>query len=61
MKTSGRVYSDKYQYLMSRIDILSQMTRASEKNAIDANWWDAGSIDYVSKLVDKAIFELEGS
>ena len=61
MKTSGRIYHDKFQHLVDRIRDLEQSVRSSEKNAIDANWMDAGSIDYISKLVDKAIAELEGS
>ena len=61
MKTSGRIYYDKFQYLVSRIGDLEQRVRSSQKDAIDANWMDAGSIAYVAKLVDKAISELEGS
>ena len=60
MKTSGRIYYDKFQYLVSRIGDLEQRVRSSQKDAIDANWMDAGSIAYVAKLVDKAISELDG-
>ena len=60
MKTSGRIYYDKFQYLVDRIRDLDQKVRSSQKNAIDANWMDAGSIDYISKLIDKAIIELDG-
>ena len=60
MKTSGRIYYDKFQHLVTRIGDLEQSVRSSEKNAIDANWMDAGSIDYISRLVEKAISELEG-
>ena len=60
MKTSGRIYHDKFQYLVDRIRDLDQKVRSSQKNAIDANWMDAGSIDYISKLIDKAIIELDG-
>ena len=60
MKTSGRIYYDKFQYLVSRIGDLEQRVRSSQKDAIDANWMDAGSIAYVAKLVDKAIIELDG-
>ena len=60
MKTSGRLYYDKFQHLVSRIGTLDEKVRSSEKNAIDANWMDAGSIDYISKLVEKAIAELDG-
>lgn len=61
MKTSGRIYYDKFQYLVTRIGDLEQSVRSSQKNAIDANWMDAGAIDYVVKLIDKAIAEFEGS
>ena len=61
MQTSGRIYYDKFQHLVNRIGTLDEKVRSSEKNAIDAIWMDAGSIDYISKLVDKAIAELEGS
>ena len=61
MQTSGRIYYDKFQRLVQRIGTLDEKVRSSQKNAIDANWMGAGSIDYISKLVDKAIAELEGS
>ena len=60
MKTSGRIYYDKFRHLVTRIGDLERKVRSSEKNAIDANWMDAGSIDYISKLVEKAIAELDG-
>ena len=60
MKTSGRIYYDKFQHLVTRIGDLEQSVRSSQKNAIDANWMDAGSIDYILRLVEKAISELEG-
>jgi hypothetical protein len=60
MKTSGRLYYDKFQHLVSCIGTLDEKVRSSEKNAIDANWMDAGSIDYISRLVEKAIAELDG-
>lgn len=60
MQTSGRLYYDKFRNLVNRIGTLNEKVRASEKNAIDANWIDAGSIDYISRLVEKAIAELEG-
>ena len=60
MKTSGRIYYEKFQHLVDRIRDLDQKVRSSQKNAIDANWMDAGSIDYISKLIDKAIIELDG-
>ena len=60
MKTSGRIYYDKFQQLVTRIGDLDQKVRSSQKDAIDANWLDAGSIDYVSRLIDKAIIELDG-
>ena len=61
MKTSGRIYYDKFQHLISRIGDLDQKVRSSQKDAIDANWMDAGSIDYVARLIDKALAELESS
>ena len=60
MQTSGRLYYDKFRNLVNRIGTLNEKVRASEKNAIDASWVDAGSIDYISRLVEKAISELEG-
>ncbi len=59
MKTSGRLYADKLHYLMLRTTELSDKIVESRKNPVDATWSDAGTIDYISRLIDKAILELE--
>jgi len=59
MKTSGRLYADKLEYLLSQTSRLSDVISTTQKDPVDATWGDAGTINYVSKLVDKAILELD--
>lgn len=56
--TSSRVYVNEYNHVAMRAKYLCELLSEKWVNPIDATWFDAGSIDFISKHIEKAISEL---
>ena len=56
--TSGRVFLTKHDNAVQRAKYLCELLSEKWVDPLDATWIDAGTIDFVTKQIDKAILEL---
>ena len=56
--TSGRIFVTKHDYAVQRAKRLCELLSEKWVDPVDATWIDAGTIDFVTKQIDKAILEL---
>lgn len=56
--TSSRIYVNKYNHVAERAKYLCQLLSEKWVDPIDATWFDAESMDFISKHIEKAITEL---
>lgn len=56
--TSGRIFANKHDYAAQRAKYLCELLSEKWVDPVDATWIDAGTIDFVTKQIDKAILEL---